>query len=152
MRQLDEKRRDVALTLYRKRHNHVHSWDSSSAAMACAQWTEILLQTIRSTGHHNRDSNELVIGLFNKFEPTDTETYSNIAINLIEMMVTQGDLCFKNLGDLKALLDAPEYLKMKPFANPFNLDMFESEIYIFTDSVTKMGKNGGHKMARDPQL
>ena len=34
---------------------------------------------------------------------------------------------------------------MKPFANPFNLDMFESEIYIFTDSVTKMGKTAATK-------
>ena len=78
------------------------------------------------------------IGLANDVEP-ELERLSRIAIGVVFEFIAQGDLCYADSANLKAMFDKPEYLKLKPYADPFNIDMFESEIYFYSDSATKLG-------------
>ena len=37
------------------------------------------------------------------------------------------------------MFDKPEYLQIKPYRSPYNLDLFESEVYFYSGSSTKLG-------------
>ena len=43
------------------------------------------------------------------------------------------------------MFDKPEYLQIKPYRCPYNLDMFEGEVYFYSDYSTKLGARSSAK-------
>ena len=124
----DQKRCEIAMELYKKTNglNEV----LAPVDIIPIQWTEILNQVIYGANVHSKNLNNLSVGLANDDGP-DLARLSRIAITVIMELITQGDLCYEDSANLTALFDKPEYLKMEPYADPFNLDLFESNIHFY---------------------
>ena len=135
----DQERADIATKLYKAFNGLVGMIDPKN--LTSVQWSEIFYDVINSVGVHNEKLKEMGFGILNeeKYE-TDPVGLSKFAISMVGELVAQGDLCFAGSSQFEAMINKPEYLQLRPYANPFNIDMFESEIYFFSDSVTKLGK------------
>ena len=118
----------------------------SSEELATLQWSNIFYDIFHDVGVHNEKLSEMAFGILNEDKTSKSvEELSKVAISLVKELIAQGDLCFDDSNmeehsQLAALINKPEYLQTPPFAEVHNIDMFESEILFFSDSVTKLGK------------
>ena len=113
--------------------------DAVSKDVIQIQWFEILSHVTVGVGVHSKKVNKLNIGLASDTDEPELERMSKVAIGYILELIAQGDLCYTDLAYLKAMFDKPEHLKLKPYADPFNMDLFESEIYFYSDSAMELG-------------
>ena len=110
----------------------------SQRSLAERQWRDILTLAIEGSLSQLKKGEELAIGLANQ-QNIKLHELAGMAINAIFQLRAQGDLSFPDIPDLEEFYASGQFTQFLPFSNVQSIDIFESKIYLFSDSVLKMG-------------
>ena len=112
--------------------------EASEHDFAKAQWDLLLKNALDATFSHLKQGEDLKIGVNNQ-KDLDGQAYANMASSAIYKIWAQGDLKLDHMPDSLIFSDS-KYKDWRPICDAETLNLWECDIYLFSDSVLKLGK------------
>ena len=121
--------------------------NASEHDFAAAQWDILLRDAAEATFSHLKKGEDLKVGIHSQ-KNLDRQAYANMTATAILNLRRQGDLILNEIPD-SLFFTKGDFQKWRPICDAETLNLWECDIYLFSDSVLKLGtKKGGDATQR----
>ena len=121
---------------------------ASEREFAEAQWYLLLKNALDASLPHLKRGEDFKVGINNQ-EGLEVQSYANTTASAINKIWAQGDLKLDQMPDA-LFFPSAKYLDWRPICDAETVQLWECEIYLFSDSVLKLGNNrkGGNAQSK----